>query len=524
MRSVYVGVVGSVPSPAVGARFERSADGGLVLREVAPLAVGVPSADSVSGRGRRSWRSRLFGRPRFSPGLSEWLVALPATTAVLRRVLPPSLPTAQREKLLAFEARQLLPVGPAEAVWATAEFLPGTGGPAAAIVAAARREAVEAALADHLGAGRPVGRLEPRGMAVYRCFRYNYPEASSGASALIDLGGGNLTVMLADAGSFALRTTRVASAEKAGTAPPWPLAGAADGRTMAERIHLELARLLAAREAGSAGELRTTVERLFFVGDDPTHAMLERPLEERLGLALERLEPLRRVALAPAAERAAGNPSLVEWVGLAAPPSTEAPVLDLTPAAWRAGREARARRPVVRAAMAAALLAPVPPGVLGWNLARDEVRAREQSRRDLASLAPLMAREAAARDELRRVEADALRWRDLTTDRHRWLGLLDDLQARLSDGHRLSFEAMELLPASQAGDEAAAPRLRLAGRLAPSEGLAEPASARGRIGALFDTLRGAPWCRAIEQERFDPGERGGMRFEAVLRLTDAVLP
>lgn len=525
MRSVCVGVVGSVPGPVIGARFERSADGGLSLSELVPLAGGASSTPEVPPRGRRSWRSRLFGRPRFSPGPSEWFVALPATTAVLRRVVPPALPAAQREKLLAFEARQLLPVEPAEAVWTKAEFPAGAGGPAAVVVATARREAVEAALADHLGAGRPVGRLEPRAMAVYRCFRYNYPEAVSATSVLVDLGGGNLTVMLADAGSFSLRTTRGAPADRTGTAPAWPLAGAADGRNMAERIHLELARLLAAREAGPAAATRTTVERIFFLGDDPSHAMLARPLQERLGLVLERLDPLRRVALAPAAARAAADPSLVEWVGLAAPSSAEAPILDLTPASWRAGREARARRPAVRAAMTAALLAPLPPGLLGWSLAHEEAREGERLRREAALLAPLLAKETATREELRHVEADALRWAELATARQRWIGLLDDLQARMSGRHRLHFEAMELLPAGQAADEGAAlPRLRLAGRLASSQGGAEPASSRSRIEALFETLRSAPWCRTIEQERFEPGEGGGMRFEAVVGLTDASLP
>jgi hypothetical protein len=449
---------------------------------------------------------------------------LPPAAAVLRRVVPPALPDAQREKLLAFEARQLLPMEPAQVVWTKAEFAAG-GGAAAVMVAAARQQALVEVLADRPGSGRPAARLEPRAMALYRCFRYNYPEAVPVTSVLVDLGGGSLTVMLADAGSFSLRTTRVSSGDRAGTAPPWPLAGAVDGRTMSERIHLELARLLAAREAGPAAATRTTVERIFFVGDEATHAMLERPVEDRLGLALERLDPLRRVSVAPAAARAAGDPSLAEWVGLAAPPSAEAPILDLTPASWRAGLEARARRPAVRAAMVAAFLAPLPPGVLGWSLAHDEARAAERLRREAALLAPLLAKEAAVREELRRVEEDALRWRKLAAARQSWLALLDDLQERIPGRHRLHFEAMELLPAGQATDEgAAAPRLRLAGRLASSEGAAEPVSSRGRIEALFETLRGAPWCRAIEQERFEPGEGGGMRFEAVVGLTEAFLP
>ncbi len=526
MRSVRVGVVGSAPGRAVGAFFERRANGRLLLTEVIPSSP-VAVAGRVCGS-RQGWFQTVFGVFGRKRPVPVWVLGLPPSVAVVRRVAMPALPLAQQAKLLAFEARQVIAAQPEDLVWAPAAFPAVPGGSAWIALGVGRREALERMTGDEAAAGRPVDRCEPRCVAMYRNFRYNYPEWWEGVVLIVDLSpeGRGFSVMLADQGSFATRTVGAGAGDKGGTAPAWSWADAPAATALAERIHLEVARLLATYETGRADEPRLTIQRVFLAGERSALTLMTGTLSQRLGLPVERLDPFRRVDVSPGLAFHDDHDRAAEWVGLAAAPSAGCPALDLSPPSTRSERARRIRRPYVRAALLALLLAPLPPGCVAVREAGSELRETDRLRTELARLAPMAADLRLRQEEASRLREDAARWRAVCEARTRWISFLDDLQRRIAVDGNVWLDRLERLPPGAKGDGTSPRLLRLSGGLLETPGGSDDVSAgsRDRIEAVLEALKQSPWIAGSEHERFNLTPDNGLRFDVVFTLAEKPLP
>jgi hypothetical protein len=363
---------------------------------------------------------------------------------------------------------------------------------------------------------------------VYRAFRYNYPEWSEGVVLIVDLSpeGRGFSVLLADEGSFATRTVSGGAGDKGGTVQAWSWADASAARPLAERIHLEVARLLAVHGTGRADEPRVAIQKVFLSSDAAAQTMMAGLLSQRLGLPVERLDPFRHVDVSPAVRVDDGHDRAAEWVGLAAAPSAACPALDLSPPSIRVGREQRIRRPYVRAALIALLLAPLPPGCVAVSEAGRELREADRLHTELARLAPMAADLRLWREEAGRLREEAGRWRAVCDARTRWISFLDDLQGRIAVDGNVWLDRLERLPPGAKGEGTSPRLLRLSGGLVdtPAGSDGSSAGSRDRIEAVLEALKRSPWIDGIEHERFNLTADNALRFDVVFTLAETPLP
>lgn len=427
--------------------------------------------------------------------------ALPTELTWLRTVRLPPLAGARRERIIAFEARQAFPVPLAEVIW-DHRPAPGLEGEAGTLLAGAAREEVLATVAALNVVGFEPGRLEPVGGALYRCFRYNHP-GESRPGAIVDFGPRLIQVILVVGRVWTARVADGGAGEVRATE-----------RTPAERAHLEIARLLASVGAPSA---------LAWVRLTGSHESLDgigEALAEILGLPVERLDPLRRVAVAPEQAARVAHLSLSQWavlVGLAVPTARGERLLDLLPPALRRVSDFRRRRPWLLATQTMLALA---AGLVAWDTDH-EAHAAAASRDRLAALLPTLAesrqrgvhaqaRIDAARDRLAELE-------DLLRLREGWPGFLADLQVRLERIDDAWIDRLQRIGAPEAGG---ALRLLLAGRLLDR---ADPQTKSGegirrRARTLLASLAESPFVQAVQSERFATLESGVLQFEFVLAI------
>lgn len=513
MRSVSVLAVGGGPGHAVCARFERRASGPLLLRRFAVVPVEVATGE---GSELARWSEALARAvPRVGPD-AAMAVALPASVVSVRRVALPPLPPAQREKLLAFELQQAASQPPGEVVSAQVTVTQASDH-TRVVLAVARRETVSQWEEAVRTAGLRVDRLEAGCAALYRAFRYNYPASRGSIWAVVDLGVRSLRVMLTDPATYAVRTVTLnGGAMATGTAPAFASA-VISTQAMAERIHLELARLLAAQEASRPAGGRIVVHRLLLTGEDAGLPGLSEALAPRLSVPVERMDPLLRVEVDAGVDVSGQADRLGELVGLALPPSETMPCLDLSPAPVRQAREWRRRRPFLALAGLALLVAPLPPGCVLVS----ETRALQQRSEALAGvLQPI----AVLQGVLATHGAEEAVWRAQGDDlvhllhaRSVWVEFLSELQARLGTVDGVWFDGFSIAP----GDEAdGARRLRITGRVLvdPASGRPMVERARTTVQTLLEGMRQWPLVESLESERFDTSQAEGLRFESIFKL------
>ncbi len=520
MRSVRVLAVGCAPGHAVCARFDRRGSGQLSLRQFAAVPVDPASAESTE---IERWREVLILAVARVGTEAGAVVALPASVVAVRRVALPPLPPAQREKLVAFELQQVAPQPPGETVSAHVAV---TEAPdhTRVVLAAARRETVEQWEDAVRGAGLRVNRLEAGCAALYRAFCYNYPESAGSTWAVIEVGARSLRVLLADQAAYAVRTVALnGGATATGTAPAFLPQGNLAAQATAERIHLELARLLAAQEATRPADGRIVVQHLLLTGEGAGLPGLSEALAQRLALPVERMDPLRRVEIDAGVELGDYVDRLGELVGLALPATMAAPGLDLSPPSVRRERERRQRRPFLVLAGLALLVAPLPPGCL---LVAETRAIRERSDELAAALRPI----AGLQSELSARATEEAGWRAKGDDvvrllrlRTAWVDFMAELQDRSGEVDGVWFDRLAIAP----GDEPdAARRLRLTGRVqvdhAPGRPIAE--RARTTVQTLLEGLRQSRYVESLESERFDTSQADGLRFEAVFKLATGMAP
>jgi len=476
-----------------------------------PVVVATGSASPVAAAFRisRAGRLSLEAWPELvTAGRRKVLcaAAFPSELTWLRLVRPPPLAKAQRDRVLAFEARQAFPVPPSEVLW-DHRPAPGPREGSGMLLAGAAREAVQAAIATLNDAGFEPGRLEPACGALYRCFCYNYP-GESRPGVIVDLGPRAIQVILVVGRVWSARIADYASGEARTTE-----------RTPAERAHLEIARLIASTSIPLAPawvKLTGAHENLDAIGE---------ALGEILGLPVERLDPLRRVVVAPEQASMTARLSSAQWavlVGLAVPTARGERPLDLLPPSLRRASDFRRRRPWLLAAHAMIALT---AALLAWDTGR-ETRAVVARRDRLVALLPPWAesrrRASAAQERIDAAREQLVVLQDAVRFREGWTGFFADLQSRLE---RIDDAWLDRLQRVGAAESGGALRLLLSGRLLDRASPQAKSSegARRRARTLLASLAGSPFVQAVQSERFTTLEPGVLRFEFVLAI-DPRLP
>ncbi len=495
-------------------------------------------------------------------------LAVPGHLALTKFVKTPSIAKEKRDKIVAFEAAENIPYPLEEVVWDYA-VVSDDSFDLEVMLAAVKFDAMQALCSAADAAGFPVERATPAGLALYHAFRYTYPQARD-AVLVVNVGARSSHLLFVEGERFYLRTLPLAGnavtqavAEElridfasAETLKVQVLSGQSDlpatspSRAAVQRaatafitkLQLEITRSTVNHRRQSGGGAPTAVH---LAGGGSLIAELPAALAEKLKLPVERFAPLQNVdvstdARASGAESAA--PVLADLVGLAtrlvAPDAVDASLL---PPAVTEAIAFRRRQPWFAAAAACGVLALLPPifyfqGLVQMNEAKI-AQVDDQ-------LMPLRAIQTRNEDNLRQIEAakkqiDALHAAYDT--KSNWINFFSDLQTRLVkvedvwlDRLRVERVVAETPPADAAnanntnnsgGAAPATPpptlKLKLSGRLLDVANPQSKVSAESlaRAKQLLASFTSSQFIASVENERFDNGQNGLLRFDFTLVIS-----
>ncbi|HWA87566.1 MAG TPA: pilus assembly protein PilM, partial [Opitutus sp.] len=391
--------------------FATGAGGMLVLQQFA-FETHDPDPTHDARRNQHVARSLAATASRLKRAGAATL-GVPGHLALTKFVKTPAVPAAKRARIIEFEASQNIPYPLAEIVWDHA-VVAQDGGDMEVMLTAAKSDAMEALCAAADAAGLRAERATPSCLALAHGFRFNHPE-SDGNVLLIDVGARSTHLLFFDSRRIFVRTLA--------------LAGNAVTLSIADELRLDFAqaeslkiqvlsgkttlpadspaRLAVQRAVESfcarlQSEInRSTMNYLRQTGGTAPTAIrltgggslipdLPARLNEKLEIATERYDPLRRVRVAPTVgDATALAPFLATLVGLASrvvrEPEWEA---DLLPVPRGEALAFRRREPMLltaAACVAIALLAPI------WRYHRATAAARVATAAIEAELRPVRA-------------------------------------------------------------------------------------------------------------------------------------
>lgn len=349
-----------------------------------------------------------------------------ATGQVFTKVVKlPPVETAKVGQIIRYEAQQSFPYAMDEAVWdfqvlTMAE--PGAGGTRGrgeveVLLVGTRAEAVEGLFRVMEGSGVRLGLVDAPAGALVNAFRFNYPDLE-GCSAILDIGAKNSQVILSDGGKVFARGVSMGSNQitnefGAEMKLRWAeaeqmklekgvvgLGGAYEdpenreeavlakiARQFMTRLHMQVQQTLQFYKKQHGG---TAPLRLFLAGGGTLLPYTREFFEEKLGIAGEYFNPLRRVQLAENLDRAELEkvaPLLGEVTGLALREMGQCPLeLNLLPKAIRQKQEFARKKPYFVASICCALAGLLAEGIFYQQLQQKKSEWHEMTLKELIPL------------------------------------------------------------------------------------------------------------------------------------------
>lgn len=445
------------------------------------------------------------------------VVVLPAHLTLNRLFRTPRVGTAQRERIIRFEAAQGLPFDLTDVVWDTV-----TAGESASdlevLLTAAKLSPVESLCAAVQAAGFEPRLLLPAPLATLAAFRLAYP-AQTGSSLVLNLGARATTLLLVGPQRFAVRTLAFNSHDLAPPIARDPAGGAL--AALATRLVQEITRSVLHFRRQSGQE---TPAGVYLAGDGAPLADLAEVLAAKLQVPVGRLDTSGAIEMAGGPMEGAGAGrafSMTDLIGAAATQlRPDQAVLNLLPPKRRSHENLRRRQPWLIATAVLTVVALLPP-VLHFRTVADEARRKATAIEH--ELAPLRERDARNRanlaqlDELRR---QVVRLQGVHDRRDSWLRLFGDLQDRLG---RVGDVWLEKLSVTS-GEKDAPRRLLISGRMLDRTNPLSPVSVEttSRAKALLRDLDQSPQAHVAEEgQRFDRHQPGILQFTVELVVNPA---
>jgi type IV pilus assembly protein PilM len=499
-------------------------------------------------------------------------LAVPGHLALTKFIKTPSVAKEKRTKIVSFEAAENIPYPLEEVVW-DHMVVADDGFDLEVMLTAVKFDAMQALCGAADSAGFPAERAVPASLALYRAFRYNYPQVHEGV-IVVNIGARSTNLLFVEGERFYIRTLALAgnavtqaiaeelridfpSAEvlkvqvlsgKSDLPPTSPSRAAVQRATagFVTRLHLEITRSAVNHRRHSGGGAATAV---YLTGGGSLIDELPAALAEKLRLPVERYAALKNVDLSADA-RASGAESasemLADLVGLATHlVKTKEAGASLLPPALTAALAFRKRQPWLLAAAALVVAALVPPV---WYLHGVTSALQERTAQVDGLLMPLRAVSHRNAENLRQIEEASKQitaLRGAYETKANWINFLADLQERLVKVEDVWLDKLQVVrPAlpdpgavadappppdaatpppdgtSPAPDAPKGPplRLTLSGRLLDvtnPQSKVSPESLQ-RVKQLLASFTGSQFIAAVENERFDNNQNGLLRFDFTL--------
>ncbi len=492
----------------------------------------------------RSW-SGLAGEP--GAELDEALVALraewgeggpvhlviPGHLVLTKPLQVPATSRAQRDRIVAFEARQAIPFPLEEVVWDYAVIEEGAENHTV-LLAAAKSDGVLGLVERVQSAGFEPVSLMPAGFALATAWQHHAPGPDAGL--LLSLGARSTQVLLADPGRRRMRTLALGGNQVAKDMAENLQQSAIEAERLKDGVRRGEIALPADSPAGAAMREATAryCQRLF--AEVGRFLLLERqsesgvvPAQVWLSGGAASMPGLRENAVErlglPAAfwtigGGEAGPDTLAdrpEWWGGAHEALSGVPQINLLPRSLVEAGRARRVRPRWYAAAALLAVALALPGVHFQRLATARTAAAAALDRQAA---PHRAFQAQVQEDLvavERLEKQARQLDEVLAARGAWLRFLADLSARVAAVDDAWLERLQVLPGQDGETDG---KLRISGRLLDREAPLRRVSPHSYEQAtrLLQGLVESPFVLAIEGERFDANNPGILRFDFTLVL------
>jgi Tfp pilus assembly protein, ATPase PilM len=497
-------------------------------------------------------------------------IGLPGHHILGKFIKTPSVEESKRAKIVQFEAQQNIPYSLDEVVW-DYQVVSEEGLDLELMLAAAKKDVVHGACDALAGAGLGAVAVLPSSISVLRCFRYNYPE-QTGSVMIADIGARSANLIFADNERFFVRTIPLAGntitqavadelkhdfthcetikvqvlngqSELPATSPARAAVSNAV-TSFISKFHLEITRSVVNYRRQSGAEQPTI---LYLTGGSSQLPNLAEQLQERLKIGVERLDPLRNVAVGPGAAQAAENASvLAGLIGLSVPADAKRKTINLLPASIANRLAFKRRQPILvtaAALVAVALLPLVVQANRTLDAARDKIDAIQQATLPLETNQNKIRANLAALEE---AKAEILAVQSLAESKNNWINFFSDLQDRLVKVEDVWLESLSVIrapagsPAQNAGGlfgadpmseganpDASAPkpvlRLQVNGRLLDRKNPVTRVSSDSfdRVKNLLASFVDSQFISAVERENFDPNTPGILRFDFILVIDPA---
>lgn len=492
------------------------------------------------------------------------VLSVPGHHTLTKFVKTPAIEKAKRDKVLQFEAQQNIPYPLSEVVW---DYLTisDDGLDLEVMLAAVKLDVAESLCHSVRASGiSPVG-ISPATLALYRSFKYNYPDAT-GSSLVVNIGARSTNLLFIDNGRFFIRTialagnsvTQAISDElkqefsHAESLKLQVLGGTSDlpetsparltvmnaAHAFIGRLHMEITRSTVNYRRQNGAEQPATI---YITGGGSLVPGLISSLAEKLKIRVEPFDPLRNVEVSPSAALARDYVAvLADLVGLAVGTPAGERGFTLLPPAIGEAIAFRKQQPLYVGAAALLVLALALP-VVHFNQ-RAAVTA-EQARLLESTLQPLRALKAADSANLQRIEEikkEIGAIQSLVESKSNWINFFTDLQERLVKVEDVWLEKLQVLRPTpgeavaqpsggvfgSAADETAdgsapaAPvlRLNLSGRLLDKNNPTSRVSQDSfeRVKSLLKSFAGSQFISSVEKETFNPNQPGILSFDFIL--------
>lgn len=491
--------------------------------------------------------------------------ALPGNLVLTKYLKIPQTPYKKREKIVAFEARQNIPYPIGEVAWD--DCLIGEDDlDIEMLIAASKTELVESLSRYGKEAKMDPDLIEPTFVGLINSFRFNEPQAH-GCSLLLSIGAKSTDIIFYNDSKFYSRNVSLG-----GNTVTQEIRAALDlPFEDAERIKrsaiagdpLPTGEHVAFQEAQDAFLKRMNVEisrtqaiyKNHGYEDDPIRCRLsgggsllpeiEKRLEKRLGIPVERFDPFKQVRIGSNCSEASlevDKVFLAEAMGVAIGRFLpDSPQINLLPRSIIWQRRFKRQQPyywVAGLVACAAIAMPLVNTKIAIQRYREEIQNLDTRIVPLRELNTKVNTRIENLEKLREVISQTI---EVSSARSNWMYFLNDIQARLDAVEDVWLDRIEVVrsgvrPASlanrfnagqrnAAAGEAEPMKLRFEGRLLDVSNPLSTVSQESnkRVSALLDSFAASEFIERLEDERFDNSVPGILKFNFTL-VVDSTRP
>ncbi len=470
----------SIGSQTVSAAdFRADSKGRLTLRAIETREL---LADPAADASRVSQAALAFSELSEALKLKNQSVhcSLPAQAIFSRLIKLTFVEPGKLKQTVEFEAQQNIPYPLSEVVWDYKNLSDNSAPEPEILLVAAKKDLLEDWTAAAKGASLITESFDLAPLPIYNAFRYNYGEPD-GCSLIIDLGSRTTNLIFAEPGKFFLRVISTGgSALSAAVAKEFgenftaaenrkrtqgfvaPGSNHADHpdpdlaklskvlRNTLTRLHAEVARSISFYRSQQGG---AAPNKVYLCGGGANMALVSDFLVEKLGVAVETLNPLRCVKVSDGVDQSHLHrlaPLMAEHVGLALRSNLSCPIaFDLMPPSVGV---AKTQKQQVLAIAFAGVAICAPLLAWGYHLSNSAALANkliERQKPKVDKLTKLDKQIKASQSEIQSVIEKAKPLELISRDRQYWTMLVNHIHSKLPD-EKVWITSFEIPPPESA--------------------------------------------------------------------------